>query len=363
LDIKKVDKALNQLYSYGETVFIPELAWLKENSLIEVIDYTSVITANWVEYGKQFQSQQDHIRSLFCFDKEYQQYLLQVALLTVLKMREAEDTEGLMEFVSKMPKLSEFAVVILKEIASDELKNFDTTVLEKRINNLEASFQDLNHYLFDGVPQYQRIVSYLEKVQLYQAKDIESTETLGSTIDQQWQRGRKIAADLKLTPLKEQPITVLAPFDPHRSMTNPFFHHLLTYPWKLFVFQWCVVREHYEAQGAQAVRFQLVDGQVDVLIMSRKNQEFRYGTFNDFAFEFCKINQYQTFPDVQPNLASIFYEFFDRKVLRIVDEEFRLGTHIEDGLYNTSAFIPLIAKSKLLRQRMQQWVDELRNKS
>lgn len=363
MDIKKVDKALNQLYSYGETVFIPELSWLKDNGLIELTDNTAVITVNWIEYGKKFQSQRDHIRSLFCFDKEYQQYLLKVALLTVLKMRDSEDTGGLMEFVSKMPKLSEFAVVILREIASEDLKNFDTTVLEERINNLEVSFQGLNHYLFDGVPQYQRIVSYLEKVQHYQAKDIESTETLGSTIDQQWQRGRKIVANLQLDPLKGQPITVLAPFEPQRSMANSFFHQLLIYPWKLFVFLWCVVREHYEAQGTQAVRFQLVDGQLDVLIMSNKNQEFRYGTFNDFAFEFCKISHYQTFPDVQPNLASIFYEFLDRKVLRIVDEELRLGTHIEDGLYNTSAFIPLIAKSKLLRQRMQQWVDELRNKS
>ncbi len=363
MDIKKVDIALNQLYSYGEAVFSPELAWLKENGLIEVIDYTSVITVNWIEYGKHFQSQQDHIRSLFCFDREYQKYLLQVALLTVLKMREAEDIEGLMEFVSKMPKLSESAVAILREIASDELKNFDTTVLEERINNLEASYQDLNHYLFDGVPQYQRIVTYLEKVQHYLAKDIESTETLGFTIDQQWQRGRKIAANLQLAPLKEQPITVLVPFEPQRSMANPFFHHLLTYPWKLFIFIWCVVREHYEAQGAQAIRFRLVDGQVDVLIMSNKSQEFRYGTFNDFALEFCKINQYQTFPDIQINLTSIFYEFLDRKVLGIVDEELRLGTHIEHDLYNTSAFIPLIAKSKLLRQRMQQWVDELRNKS
>lgn len=363
MDIRKIYKAVNQLHSYGETVFSQELSWLKDNGLIYVLDNTAVITVNWIEYGKQFQSQQDHIRSLFCFDKVYQQYLLEVALLTVLKMREAGDIEGLMEFVSKMPKLAESAVAILREIASDELKNFDTAVLEERINNLEASYQDLNHYLFDGVPQYQRIVAYLEKVQLYQAKDIESTETLGSTIDQQWQRGRKVAANLQLDPLKGQPIMVLAPFEPQRSMTNPFFHHLLTYPWKLFVFLWCVVREHYEAQGAQAVRFQLVDGEVDVLIMSNKNQEFRYGTFNDFAFEFCKINQYQTFPDLQPNLASIFYEFLDRKVLRIVDEELRLGTHIEDGLYNTSAFIPLIAKSKLLRQRMQQWVDELRNKS
>ena len=351
------------MYDYGETQYSQELSFLEDNGLIEIIDSTAVITTNWINYGKQFQSGQDHLRSLFCFDTDYQQYLLQVALLTVLKMREVEDTDGLMEFVSKMPKLSGYAMAVLREIASDDLKVLNNAILEEKINKLEASFQVLDNFIFDGAPQYQRTVFYLEKVQLYQAKELEQLEPLGSTIDQNWQKGRKISADLQLVPLKEQPLAVLAPCEPQRPVSNPLFNNLFTYPWKLFVFMWCVVREHYEAQGAQAIRFRLVDGQVDVLIMLNKNQEFRYGTFNDFAMDYCHINQYQLFPNVQPNLEGIFHEFFDRKVLSIVDEEYRLGSHVEHEIYNTDIFISVIAKSKQFRQRMQQWIDELRTKS
>ena len=211
-------------------------------------------------------------------------------------MREVEDTDGLMEFVSKMPQLSGYAMTILREIASDNLKVLNNTILEEKINKLEASFQVLDNFIFDGAPQYQRTVYYLEKVQLYQPRELEHLEPLGGTIDQNWQKGRKISADLQVVPLKEQPVAVLTPCEPQRPVSNPFFNNLFTYPWKLFAFMWCVVREHYEAQGAQAIRFRLVDGQVDVLIMSNKNQEFRYGTFNDFALEFCHINQYQLFP-------------------------------------------------------------------
>ena len=363
VEIKNIDKVLNRLYRYGETEHNEELSFLKDAGLIQILDNTAVITTNWIEYGKSFQNKQDHLRSLFCFYSEYQQYLLQVALLTVLKIRDAEDTEGLLEFVSKMPVLAGKAVTILRKIATDDLKAFNITVLEDKINKLETSFQDLDNYIFDGAPQYQRIIFYLEKVQLYQSGEVEPLQPLGSTIDQNWQKGRKISVDLQLVPLKEQLVAVLAPCELQRLGSNPFFNQLSTHPWKLFVFLWCVVREHYEAQGALAIRFCLVDSQVDVLIMSRKKQEFRYGGFNEFALEFCHINQYQLFPNVQLNLETVFREFFDRKILSIVDEEYRLGIQVEQEIYNTDIFIPLIAKSKHLRQRMKQWIDELRDKS
>jgi len=363
LDIKKIDKALKHLYSYGETPFFQELSFLRDNELIDIIDDTAVITTNWIEYGRYFKVGQDHMLSLFCFDTGYQQYLLQVALLTVLKMREVGDTDGLMEFVSKMPKLAEFAVNILKSIATDDQKSFKNAILEEEIRKLEAAYKDFDNFIFDGIPQYQRIIFYLEKVQLYQAWPVEKMETLGVTIDQNWQKGRKISANLQLAPLKEPPLAVLAPNEPQRPLANSFFNNLFTHPWKLFVFMWCVIREHYEAQGAQAIRFRLVEGQVDVLIMSNKNQEFRYGNFNDFALDFCHVNQYQLFPNVQLNLESIFHEFFDRKVLNIVDEEYRISAHVENDVYNTNIFIPLIAGSNHWRHRMQQWIDELRDKS
>ncbi|GFZ93764.1 hypothetical protein GCM10008018_45220 [Paenibacillus marchantiophytorum] len=362
MDIKKVEKALKQLYAYGETENIGELAFLQQNQLIEVIGHKAVITPNWIDYGKQFKFEQDHLHSLFCFDREYQQYLIQVALLTVLKIRDAQDTNGLIEFVSKVPKLAEYVVALLKEIRSDN-KTYNNIILEERIKRMEATFLETNHFIFDGTPQYQRIIYYLEHVQFYQMKEAMRTELLGNTIDQNWIKGRKISLEFQLSLIKDYPISTLISCEPLRAFSNPFFNNLFSYPWKLFVFLWCVVREHYEAQGTPVIRFRFVDGHIDVLIMSNKNQEFRYGGFNEFALAFCYINQFQLFPNVQLNLEGIFNEFFDRKVLTIDDEEYRMSSHVEHEIYNTDIFIPLIAKSKLLRQRMQQWIDELRDKA
>ena len=139
MDIHKIAKALQRLYNYGEVAYSQELSFLKEVALIQVLDNTSIITNNWIEYGKQFQSSQDLLRSLLCFDREYQQYLLQVALLTVLKMRDAEDLDGLMEFVEKMPKLCEQAVSILRDIAINNQKSFDVAKLESEVKKVEVS--------------------------------------------------------------------------------------------------------------------------------------------------------------------------------------------------------------------------------
>lgn len=362
MDIHKIDKALQRLYNYGEVAYSQELVFLQEIGLIQVVDSTAIITNNWIEYGKQFQNGQDVLRSLLCFNREYQQYLLKLALLTVLKMRDAKDLDGLMEFVTKMPKLCEQAVIILKNIAYENHKSFDAAKLEKEVKAVESSFRELDHYIFDGVPQYQRSLYYLEKVQRYQAKESGRLLPLGKTIDQNWDKKRIISADLQLFPLKEAPMIVLTPYEWQGVVYNPLFHNIFTYPWKLFVFMWCVVREHYEAQGTQAIRFRVVEGRVEVLIMSNKNQEFRYGLFNDFALEFCHVNQYQLFPNIQLNVESIFDEFFDRKIVHIVDEEYRLASHIDNEIHSTNIYISLIAKSKQLRQQMQQWVDELRNK-
>lgn len=126
-------------------------------------------------------------------------------------------------------------------------------------------------------------------------------------------------------------------------LTIPYFKISL-YPWKLFVFMWLVVREHYEAQATQTIRFRPVEGPVEVLIMSNKNQEFRYGSFNDFALGFCHVNQYQLFPNIQLNVDVIFNEFFDRKIVNIVDEEYRLASHIDQEIHSTNIYIPLIAR-------------------
>lgn len=175
-------------------------------------------------------------------------------------------------------------------------------------------------------------------------------------------KGRKISTNLSLVPLKEPSLYTLVPFVPARKIDHPQFQHIFTYPWKLFVFLCCIVRENYEAQGVQTIRFQITGDEVDVLLTGNNHQQYLYGSFDEFAVEFCKVSQYQLFPKEVSNLQSIFHDLVERKLLTIVDDEYRIPTAIEDVIYNTSVFIPLIAESKQLRGRMEKWVDELREK-
>lgn len=162
--------------------------------------------------------------------------------------------------------------------------------------------------------------------------------------------------------MKERPLHTLVPFIPERKIDHPQFQHIFTYPWKLFVFLCCIVRENFEAQGVQAIRFQAVVDEVDVLLTASNHQQYRYGTFDEFAVEFCKVNQYLLFPNEVRNLKTVFQNLVERKLLTVVDDEYRLPTTIEDVIYNTRLYIPLIAESKQLRGRMEQWIDELREK-
>lgn len=336
------------------------MSFLKLEYLLEQKQDRYIITNNWITYGRQFQSEQDQLLSIFCFNEDYQKYLVEVALSTALKMSETEDLEGIENFVSNLSKLSSYVISVLAEIKENSW--FSIARLEDRLKQKEEKYQNLNRVIFDGPPHYQRIMFYLKHVQAYKQENLIEDIELGKKIDDHWQKGRKISTDLFLAPLKERPLHTLVPFIPERKIDHPQFQHIFTYPWKLFVFLCCIVRENFEAQGVQAIRFQVVGDGVDVLLTASNHQQFRYGSFDEFAIEFCKINQYQLFPYELRSLHTIFQNLVERKLLTVVDDEYRLPTTIEDVIYHTRLFIPLIAESKQLRGRLEQWVEELREK-
>ncbi|MEC1663619.1 hypothetical protein [Bacillus halotolerans] len=360
MDLKKSYKVLNHLYYYGEVEYLAYFSFLEQISLLERIQERFSITNNWITYGQQFKTKEEHLLSLFCFKNDYQKYLVEVALLTALKMSESEDLEGIETFISNLSRLSSYAISVLAETNEDS--GFSILRLEERLKQKGEQFQDINRLLFDGPPHYQRVMFYLKHVQAYKQENVIEDIELGKKIDSQWQKGRKISTDLSLAPLKERPLYTLVPFIPERKIEHPQFQHIFTYPWKLFVFLCCIVRENFEAQGVQAIRFQVVGDGVDVLLTASNHQQFRYGSFDEFAIEFCRINQYQLFPNELRNLQTIFQNLVERKLLTVVDDEYRLPTTIEDVIYHTRLFIPLIAESKQLRGRLEQWVDELREK-
>jgi hypothetical protein len=360
LDVKKNFQWIKQIYDYGESEFNEALSFLENQELIKKTQDRYIITSNWISYGQHFQSIQDHLRSLFCFKDDYQRYLVKVALLTTIKMSKAEDVVGIKEFVSNLPKFSTYAVSILSEIKEDG--SFSIIRLEERLKQKEEQYHYLNNFIFDGPPLYQRIMFYLKHVQTYRQEGVQEDLPLGKKIDEQWQIGRKISTNLSLAPLKERSFHTLVPSIPERKIDHPQFQHIFTYPWKLFIFLFCIVRENFEAQGVQAIRFQIVGDEIAVLLTSSNHQQYHYSNFNEFAVEFCKVNQYQLFPHEVNNLQVIFRNLVERKLLIIEDDEYRLSTTIEDVIYKTRVYIPLIAESKLLRGRMEQWIDELREK-
>ncbi|MES9644937.1 hypothetical protein ABU169_15975 [Bacillus velezensis] len=360
MNIMKRYQSLNHLYDYGECDLYDSLSFLEQQCFLQKIQDRYIITNNWINYAQQFQSKQDHLLSFFCFEEDYQKYLAEVALLTSLKMSETEDIEGIEKFVSNLPKLSAYVISVLAEIKEEN--GYSIQSLEKRINQQENKYQNFNRLVFDGPPHYQRVMFYLEQIQAYKEENIKEDKNLCKKIDDQWEKGRKISTNLTLSPLKVRPIYTLIPSMPERTIDHPQFQHIFTYPWKLFVFLCCIVRENFEAQGVQAIRFQVVGDGVDVLLTASNHQQFRYGNFDEFAIEFCKVNQYQLFPNELRNLHTIFQNLVERKLLTVVDDEYRLPTTIEDVIYHTRLFIPLIAESKQLRARLEQWIDELREK-
>lgn len=360
MDIKKIYKFLKQLYYHGETEYDDSIYFLKQQNFIDQKQNNYIITNNWINYGRQFHSEKEHLVSLFCFNIDYQKYLVEVALSTALKMSDTEDLEGTKTFVSNLSNLSSYAVSVLVEIKEEG--GFSIARLNDRLKHKEKQFQDINRLIFDGQPYYQRIMVYLKHVQAYKQEKVIEDIGLGKKIDDQWQKGRKISTDLSLAPLKERPLHMLVPFIPERKIDHPQFQQIFTHPWKLFVFLCCIVRENFEAQGVQAIRFQVVGDGVDVLLTANNHQQFRYGGFDEFALGFCKVNQYLLFPNELSNMHTIFQNLVERKLLTIVDEEYRLPATIEDVIYNTRLFIPLIAESEQLRGKLEQWIDELRDK-
>jgi hypothetical protein len=360
VELKKRYKLLKELYDYGECEYFNSHSVLVKIGLLVRKQDRYVITNNWIVLCKEFHSDQEFLLSLFCFDESYQKFLIEVTLLTAVKMSEAKDFEAIEAFVSNQTEFSKYAISVLIEIKDEN--GFAMVRLEDRIKQQNEQYQSHNRFIFDGLPHYQRVMLYLKHVQAYkQEKVIEDIE-LGKKIDDHWQKGRKISTDLSLAPLKQCPLHTLVPFIPERKIEHPQFQHIFTYPWKLFVFLCCIVRENFEAQGIQAIRFQVVGDGVDVLLTASNHQEFRYGSFDEFAIEFCKVSQYLLFPNEVCNLHTVFQNLVERKLLTVVDDEYRLRTTIEDIIYHTRLFIPLIAESKQLRGRLEQWVDELREK-
>lgn len=360
MSVKKSYQLLKRLYDYGECELYESLYFLEQKHLLIQKKERYIIANNWISYSYQFQSEQDHLFTLFCLKDDYQKYLVEVALLTALKMSETEDLKGIETFVSNLLNLSSYAVSVLAEIKEDS--GFSIARLEKRLKQKEEQFEELNRLIFDGPPHYQRVIYYLKNVEAYKPKKAIEDIELGKRIDDQWQKGRKISTDLSLAALKESPLYTLVPSISDHKIEHPRFQHLFTYPWKLFVFLCCIVRENFEAQGVQAIRFQVVGDGVDVLLTTYNNQQFRYGSFDEFALEFCHVNQYQLFPKELINLHTIFQNLVECNLLTVVDDEYRLPTTIEDVIYNTRLFIPLIAGSEQLRGKLELWIDELRDK-
>ncbi|PLS18179.1 hypothetical protein CVD28_07770 [Bacillus sp. M6-12] len=360
MDFKKMYQRLESLYNFGECKYYHSLSFLEKHKLLIQLNDCYIITNNWTNISDIFKSKEECINLLFCFNGDYQEYLAELALFTALQMSKTEDLEAIETFVNNLSKLSTYAVTVLAEIKEES--GYSIGRLEERIKQKEEQYQSLNRLIFDGQPHYQRVMFYLIHLQSFKRENVIEDTFLGKKIDDQWKKGRKISTNLTLSPLKVRPLYTLVPSTPERKIDHPPFQHIFTYPWKLFVFLCCIVRENFEAQGVQAIRFQVVGDGVDVLLTASNHQEFRYGSFDEFAIEFCKVNQYQLFPNELRNLHTIFQNLVERKLLTVVEDEYRIPTTIEDVIYHTRLFIPLIAESKQLRGRLEQWVDELREK-
>lgn len=198
MDIKKSYQSLEQLNNFGEGTYNDSLFFLERYGLLKREQNQSIITSNWINYSIQFQAEKDFLFSLLCFKDDYQNYLVEVALLTALRMSEAEDTEGIESFVSSLSVLSLYSISILTEIKEE--CGFSISKLEERLKQKEQQFQDLTHLIFGVFPLYTRVISYLKYVQAYKQEDTKEDIVIGKKVDEQWQKGERFQRIFLLFP-------------------------------------------------------------------------------------------------------------------------------------------------------------------
>lgn len=361
MNIKKALMTMDELYKYGETETNNDLTFLLELKLVYAWHGRWVISRSFIKYAYLFEKPEDFINALFCLEPGYQQYLLKNLLAIALQMRAAKNNRGLSELVDHLPVLAGQAVVILRNIYEEQSGKYQASSLEAALADSRYKFREQDILLFNGEPEYQRLLFYLDRVQQFTLLVEPQELRLGITIDDMWASGRKISTWFGLSARKAKPEFVLAPFESDFKVKgSPQLHDIIGQPWELFVLILAIIREQYEVEKDPAISLLEAGEEIQVMLTTRQGKELLYGSLNQFSTYLCQALDYDLFPLPVPPVEASLKQLYEMELMVLRDGEYRLKPELEEQLYTTSLGITFITNSKKLTSRMRKFIDELR---
>lgn len=360
VNIKKALMTLDELYKYGETEPNDELTFLLEQKLAYAQNDRWLISRSLIRYTCLFQKAEDCIYSLFCIEPGYQDYLLKNLLITALQMRAAQNSRGVGELVNQLPALAGQAVDILSSIYDEASGEYQVARLVGEVADSRYTYREQDLLLFNGEPEYQRLLFYLDRVQQFKLLTEPQEMILGSTIDEMWSAGRKISTSYGMPVRKAKPEFVLAPFENNYSSRDTRLHNIIGQPWELFVLMLAIIREQYEVEKDPAMAMIEAGNEIQIMLTTRQGKELLYGSLDQFSAYLCRALDYDLFPGKVPPAEASLKQLYEKELIILKDGKYLLNQELEDQLYTTSLGITFITNSKKLASRIRKFIDELR---
>lgn len=360
MSIKKALMTMDELYKYGESEPNENLPFLLEQGMVYARNDKFVITKSFVRYAALFEKTDDFIKAMFCMEQGYLDYLLKNLLVIALQMGGVKNSRGLSELVDHVPLLAEHLVVILRNIYEEGSGDYQASELNKTLAESRQRFREQDILLFNGDPEYQRLLFYLDLVQQFKQLKEPQDMTLGNTIDDMWAAGRKISTWYGLPSLKNKPEYVLAPFESHIDAKSEYLKGIIGRPWELFVLIIAIIREQYEVEKDLAISLLEAEDEIQVMLTTRQGKELLYGSLNQFSTYLCQALDYHLFPWTVPPVEESLKQLYEKEQMILLDGVYRLNPKLEEQLYTTSLGITFITKSKKLTTRIRKFIDELR---
>ncbi|MDD2211688.1 MAG: hypothetical protein PHV56_01730 [Clostridia bacterium] len=360
MNIKKAMMTLDELYKYGESEPNDDLNFVLEQQLAYARHDRWVITESFVKYTHLFEQSEDFINTLFCMEQGYLDYLLKNLLVIAQQMRAAKNSRGLSEMVEQLPVLAEQLAVILCGIFDEQTGGYKTSELNKFLVDGRQRFREQDILLFNGDPEYQRMLFYLDRVQQFKWLKELQDKALGNTIDDMWAAGRKISTWYELAARKNIPEYVLAPFESHITTKSEYLRGIIGRPWELFVLILAIIREQYEVEKDPAITLIGAEDEIQVMLTTRQSKELLYGSLNQFSAYLCQALDYALFPWTVPPVEESLKQLYEKEQMILLDGVYRLNPKLEEQLYTTSLGITFITNSRKLTTQMRKFIDELR---
>jgi hypothetical protein len=317
---RDLQKKLVFLYDYGESNYEESFAYLKDEKFLIEKEQKAIISNKWIKLTGLLEKE-EFLSILLCFYPPLLKSLLIRVFKEALVIGKKCDSKTLFELVDTIPS---FAGSILKYkdeelIENQEIKNFYQAV-------------------FGGYPDYLSILSKLKSIEKAEDREEEDIPEAGTTPNEAWVKGRKIASQVNLEKLENKNKYVLAPY--RYLQADGEIASILSCPWKTFAVILFMIISEYRVEGLRGLSVRPEDKSnpfilqpLDLFIYNMEGREVKIGRIKDFTYEFCFTNGFYLFPDKKLDMDRVIFELLEDHKLSFKDEEYILNPDFNDFLY------------------------------